>query len=83
MGDPPSEIRPVGASVMKPFSTYPEDRAKLLALCTKVENARAGDEIEDAADELADLVRAILEDEAVAIAADDRPGGFDGPTGAD
>lgn len=51
---------------MKPFSTYPEDRAKLLDLCDKVENA-IGTELEDAADELADLVRAILLDEAVVI----------------
>jgi hypothetical protein len=53
---------------MKPFSTYPEDRAKLLALCDKVENTTDPTDLEDAADELADLVRAILLDEAAAIA---------------
>lgn len=50
---------------MKPFSTYPEDRAKLLALAAKVENA-TGNDLDDSADELADLVRAILTDEAPA-----------------
>ena len=49
---------------MKPFSTYPEDRAKLLELAARVE----ADPFElVAVCELADLVRAILEDEAVAI----------------
>lgn len=52
---------------MKPFSTYPEDRAKLLALCDKVEKAH-GSEFEDTVYALADLVRAILTDEAIVIA---------------
>lgn len=56
---------------MKPFSTYPEDREKLLDLCDKVENA-VGADLEDAADELADLVRAILLDEATAVAEEGR-----------
>lgn len=38
---------------------------------------------EKAADRLSDLVLAILDDEAVAQRVDDRPGGFDGPTGAE
>lgn len=51
---------------MKPFSTYPEDRAKLLKLAASV---LADDSVMVGPDaiELADLVRAILEDEAVAI----------------
>lgn len=51
---------------MKPFSTYPEDRVKLLQLAATV---LADDSVmvRPAAIELADLVRAILEDEAVAI----------------
>lgn len=51
---------------MKPFSTYPEDRVKLLQLAATVladDSVMVG----PAAIELADLVRAILEDEAVAI----------------
>lgn len=47
-----------------PFSTYPEDREKLMALCRKVQS-ETGEALEDAADALADLVSAILEDEAV------------------
>lgn len=54
------EAAPVPA---KPFSTYPEDRAKLLDLARRCEQS------DDAyAIELGDLVRAILEDEAVLIA---------------
>jgi len=51
---------------MKPFSTYPEDRAKLLNLAASV---LADDSVMVGPDaiELADLVRAILKDEAVAI----------------
>lgn len=53
---------------MKPFSTYPEDRAKLLELageiCTFGADSERG---QAAADTLADLVRAILQDEAVVI----------------
>jgi hypothetical protein len=53
---------------MKPFSTYPEDRAKLLELAGEVCDFGADSERgQAAAGTLADLVRAILEDEAVAI----------------
>lgn len=48
---------------MAPFSTYPEDRAKLLDLARKAELSDDASAIE-----LGDMVRAILEDEAVAIA---------------
>jgi len=48
----------------KPFSTYPEDRAKLLDLARKCELSDDANAIE-----LGDLVRGILEDEAVAISA--------------
>jgi len=44
----------------KPFSTYPEDRERLLKLANLI-RLQSDD---DAAIELADLVRAILEDEA-------------------
>lgn len=44
---------------LKPFSTYPEDREKLLSLAEKASNS--GDA---AAIELGDLVKAILSDEA-------------------
>ena len=67
MGDPPSEVRQARTPIaMKPFSTYPEDRAKLLKLAASV---LADDSVMVGPDaiELADLVRAILEDEAVAI----------------
>lgn len=47
---------------LKPFSTYPEDRAKLLDLA-----AKAADSDDAAAIELADLVKAILTDEAVSL----------------
>jgi len=50
-----------------PFSTYPEDRAKLLDLARKCELSDDANAIE-----LGDLVRAILEDEAVAIASEAR-----------
>lgn len=43
----------------KPFSTYPEDREKLLSLA-----AKAADSDDASAIELADLVTAILTDEA-------------------
>lgn len=49
---------------MRPFSTYPEDREKLLALAKLAERSDDANAIE-----LGDLVRAILEDEAVAISA--------------
>lgn len=48
---------------VKPLSTYPEQRAKLLELCAKVEKSW---DHEDAACALADHVRGILEDEAFA-----------------
>lgn len=47
--------------MIKPFSTYPEDRANLLDLARKCE---LSDDVN--AVELGDLVRAILEDEKVA-----------------
>jgi len=43
-----------------PFSSYPEDRAKLLELARKCEQSDDVDAVE-----LGDLVRSILEDEAV------------------
>lgn len=49
----------------KPFSTYPEDRAKMLALCNEVDDAQYEDDVLVAARRLSDLVRAILTDEAV------------------
>lgn len=53
---------------MKPFNTYPEDRARLLELAGEVCDYGADSERgQAAADTLADLVRAILTDEAVAI----------------
>lgn len=45
----------------RPFSTYPEDREKLLGLARQCERSDDANAIE-----LGDLVRAILEDEAVA-----------------
>lgn len=53
---------------IKPFSTYPEQHAHLLALANKLQ--RCNVDVEDvlkAADELSDLVCAILEDEAPTI----------------
>lgn len=50
---------------MKPFSTYPEDRDTLLKLAERIE---LSDGASADAYQLADLVRAILEDEAVAPA---------------
>lgn len=47
---------------LKPLSTYPEDRAALLALCAQIENSCD----DEAAIKLADHVKSILEDEAVA-----------------
>lgn len=49
---------------MKPFSTYPEDRAKMLALAAVVEQDA---DASGCAHELADMVSAILKDEAVSI----------------
>ena len=42
----------------KPFSTYPEDRERLLSLARRCEQSD-----DETAVELGDLVRAILEDE--------------------
>jgi hypothetical protein len=57
-------------SEFKPFSTYPEDRETLLKLAATVENSYSdSNEFIDAADSLADLVRAILTDEAVLVEA--------------
>lgn len=50
---------------MKPFSTYPEDRAKLLELSRIVATSGDAEDAEKAADELADLVSAIISDESV------------------
>lgn len=52
---------------MKPFSTYPEDRQKLLDLAESIESARDDEDFRNAAYELSDLVKAIITDEAVAI----------------
>lgn len=52
--------------MIKPFSAYSEDRAKLLDLARKCELSDDANAIE-----LGDLVRAILEDEKVAIATSD------------
>lgn len=57
-----------GERASKPFSTYPEDRQRLLALANKLQ--RGDLDAEDAlkvADELSDLVRAILQDEALGL----------------
>ncbi len=55
---------------MKPFSTYPEDRAKLISLAARIEsNFILDEDYVKAADELADLVKAILTDEQAAIEA--------------
>ncbi|QIB39310.1 hypothetical protein G3A56_15955 [Rhizobium oryzihabitans] len=50
---------------MRPFSTYPEDRDKLLELAAKAANS---DDV--AATELADLVTAILTDEQAVLDAE-------------
>lgn len=50
----------------KPFSTYPEDREKLLELARLIEKPNTDVETTlEAAYKLADLVKAILEDEAL------------------
>jgi hypothetical protein len=52
---------------MKPFSTYPEDREKLLKLSQTILDQYPSDEsYKAAADDLADLVKAILTDEQAA-----------------
>lgn len=69
---------------MKPFSTYPEDHEEMRSLAVVIQSSHSDPEDrEKAADRLSDLVLAILDDEAVAQRVDDRPGGFDGPTGAE
>lgn len=50
---------------IKPFSTYPEDRARLIALADAVMNTSFS-ALEKNAVELADLVKAILTDEQAA-----------------
>lgn len=55
-------LRSAALRATKPFSTYPEDRDGLIALCKKVEEFS----IEVNAVKLADWVRAILEDEQFA-----------------
>lgn len=55
----------------KPFSTYPEDRERLLSLARSLQTPGVLKTLEDrdrAADKLSDLVKAILEDEAIAAA---------------
>lgn len=47
----------------KPFSAYPEDRAKLMSLARILQNPHDVETGEKAADELSDLVLAILSDE--------------------
>ena len=55
---------------MKPFSTYPEDRQKMIDLCKVIEDPKTSIyNFDKAAIELADIVKAILEDEQVAIEA--------------
>lgn len=53
---------------MKPFSTYPEDLEKLISLATVLQRPHDVETGEKAADELSDLVLAILSDEAVSLA---------------
>lgn len=54
---------------MKPFSTYPEDREQLLRLAREIDAGVDFDDekIQSKIYTLADLVKAILEDEEVAI----------------
>lgn len=58
---------------MKPLSSYPEDRARMLELIGRMNDSWPDvgpfaypSDFERAASELIDLVKAILEDEAVA-----------------
>lgn len=56
---------------MKPFSTYPEDRQKLLNLAqTILDQYPSDDSYKVAADALADLVKVIITDEQFVIDAD-------------
>ena len=53
---------------MKPFETYPEDRELLLSLAREIQTPDQDPErLASKAVELADLVQAILEDEAVIL----------------
>ena len=55
---------------MRPFSSYPEDRVKLLSLARFLQAPGKDQEQREAAgDELSDLVIAILEDEQHSLAA--------------
>ena len=54
---------------MKPFSTYPEDREKLIKLARILQTSRDAEECEKAADKLSDMVLAILSDESNAMLA--------------
>ena len=57
------DVAQIKKAFIKPFSTYPEDRERLIKLADVVlDNALAGLESNDAV-ELADLVKSILEDE--------------------
>lgn len=62
---------------LKPFSAYPEDREKLMSLATILQRPHDVETGEKAADELSDLVLAILSDEATNLFDKD-----DGPTAA-
>ncbi|WP_158809623.1 hypothetical protein [Beijerinckia sp. L45] len=67
------------AKPARPFSTYPEDHEKMLALCTTVlERHVDADKSARAASKLADLVKAILEDEQAAEG-ERRKSGFEAP----
>lgn len=57
----------------KPFSSYPEDREKLMSLATVLQNPHDIETGEKAANELSDLVLAILSDEEIYIEKDDGP----------
>lgn len=50
---------------LKPFSTYPEDRQKLISLATILQKPHDIEAGQKAADELSDMVLAILRDEEV------------------
>jgi len=58
---------------MKPFSAYPEDRERLLSLARILQNPHDVETGQRSADELSDLVIAILSDEETAIEKDDGP----------
>lgn len=62
---------------LKPFSTYPEERERLLALATVLQMPHDVETGEQTADQLSDLVLAILSDEATDVFDKD-----DGPTAA-